>query len=54
MAAGVKKGFIVTKIDGTRVSSPEELKSTLEGKSGGVLIEGIYPNGTKAYYGFGL
>jgi serine protease Do len=54
MAAGVKKGFIVTKIDGTRVTSPEELKSTLEGKSGGVLIEGIYPNGTKAYYGFGL
>jgi hypothetical protein len=26
----------------------------LEEKEGGVLIEGVYPNGTKAYYGFGL
>jgi len=26
----------------------------LEGRSGGVLIEGITPDGTRAYYGVGL
>jgi len=26
----------------------------LQDKAGGVLIEGVYPNGVKAYYGFGL
>jgi serine protease Do len=51
---GVKKGFIVTKIDDTEVSSPDELIQMLESKKGGVLMEGVYPNGTKAYYGFGM
>lgn len=53
-SAGIQNGFIITKIDGERVNSPEELTSLLKAKSGGVLIEGVYPNGTKAYYGFGL
>lgn len=53
-AAGIQNGFIITKVDGTRVNSPEELHEILQSKSGGVLIEGVYPNGTKAYYGFGL
>ena len=53
-AAGVQKGFIITKVDSEKVSSPEDLSRILKGKSGGVLIEGVYPNGTKAYYGFGL
>jgi hypothetical protein len=26
----------------------------VENKTGGVLIEGMYPNGMRAYYGFGL
>ncbi|MCC6599915.1 MAG: trypsin-like peptidase domain-containing protein, partial [Crocinitomicaceae bacterium] len=54
LAAGVQKGFIITKVDGDKVSSPEQLKSILQSKTGGVLLEGVYPNGTKAYYGFGL
>jgi len=53
-AAGVQKGFIITKVDSEKVNSPEALSRILKGKSGGVLIEGVYPNGTKAYYGFGL
>ncbi len=51
---GVKKGFIVTKIDDTEVSSPDQLIEILQSKKGGVLMEGIYSNGTKAYYGFGM
>jgi Do/DeqQ family serine protease len=53
-SAGVKTGFIVTKIDGELVTSPEQLQSLLKSKSGGILLEGVYPNGTRAYYGFGI
>lgn len=52
--AGIKNGFIITKIDKKRVTSPEDVTQMLEKSKGGVLIEGIYPNGTVAYYGFGL
>jgi serine protease Do len=52
--AGIKNGFIVTKIDKQAIESVEQLTEILNNKSGGILIEGIYPNGTKAYYGFGL
>jgi len=53
-SAGVKTGFIVTKVDGVLVTSPEQLQSLLKSKSGGILLEGVYPNGTRAYYGFGI
>ncbi|MFZ6052333.1 Do family serine endopeptidase [Halocola ammonii] len=51
---GIKEGFIITSIDRNKIESPEDLEKVLSSKSGGVLIEGVYPNGTKAYYGFGL
>ena len=54
MKAGVKKGFIIVRADGKKVSSQEELASSLKGKQGGVLLEGLYPNGRKAYYGIGI
>ncbi len=52
--AGIRPGFIITSIDKKKITSKEELLGTLENKKGGVLIEGVYPNGTKAYYAFGL
>ncbi len=52
--AGIKEGFIITSIDRKPVSSVDDLMSILEDKKGGILIEGIYPNGMRAYYGFGL
>ncbi|HCY45541.1 MAG TPA: Do family serine endopeptidase [Flavobacteriales bacterium] len=52
--SGIKKGFIVTKIDGDNINSSADLENFLENKSGGILLEGVYENGTKAYYGFGL
>lgn len=51
---GVKKGFVITKVDETPVTSPEQLLQLLENKKGSVLLEGVYPNGTRAYYGFGM
>ncbi len=52
--AGVKSGLIITKINNQSVNSVEELNNILKTTRGGVLIEGVYPDGTVAYYAFGL
>jgi Do/DeqQ family serine protease len=52
---GIKEGFIITSIDKKKVSSPSEVATIFDRvKGSGVLIEGIYPNGQKMYYGLGL
>ncbi len=51
---GVREGFIITYIDKTPVKNTDELYSIISEKKGGILIEGVYPNGIRAYYGFGL
>lgn len=52
--AGIKDGFIITKIDKKPVNDPDQVKDLLQNNQGGVLIEGMYPNGAIAYYGFGM
>ncbi|HEY9886622.1 MAG TPA: PDZ domain-containing protein, partial [Vampirovibrionales bacterium] len=52
--AGVREGFIITKVDKSSVKSSEELVELLEDKKGGVLLQGVYPNGREAYYGIGM
>jgi len=52
--AGIRKGFIITKIDQTEINNVSDISRILNSKKGGILIEGIYPNGVRAYYGFGL
>lgn len=52
--AGIGQGFIVTHIDGTAIRTAGDARKALENKAGGVRIEGVYPNGMKAVYGFGL
>ena len=51
---GVREGFIILEINKKKMYDVDDVTEALKGKSGGVLIEGIYPNGRKAYYGFGL
>jgi serine protease Do len=53
-SSGMKEGFIITAIDKKMVYKPSEVEAILRSKQGGVLIEGIYPDGTKAYYAIGL
>ncbi|TAH43717.1 MAG: Do family serine endopeptidase [Bacteroidetes bacterium] len=53
-SAGIKEGFIITSIDKKQIWNKEDLENALKTKQGGVLIEGIYPNGVRAYYGFGI
>ncbi len=53
-SAGIKEGFIVTSIDKKAIYTTEDVQNILQNKRGGILIEGMYPNGMRAYYGFGL
>ncbi|HZL09920.1 MAG TPA: Do family serine endopeptidase [Prolixibacteraceae bacterium] len=52
--SGIKKGFIITQVNKTAVSEVEELKRIIKNSRGGILVEGIYPNGEIAYYVFGI
>lgn len=52
--AGIKEGFVITSINKKKVANVKEAEEILNDLTGGVLIEGVYPNGMKAYYGFGL
>lgn len=52
--AGMREGFIITHVDKTPVNKPNELAELLKSKQGGTLIEGVYPNGDKEYYGIGM
>jgi Do/DeqQ family serine protease len=51
---GVKEGFIITKVDNTPIQNIEQFSKIIQNKKGGILLEGIYPNGAKAYYGLGV
>jgi serine protease Do len=52
---GISNGFIITKVDKKDINNIEELKTQLKkAEIEGVLIEGYYKNGVKAYYGMGM
>jgi len=53
-SAGLNKGFIITQIDKQPVDSPEDVSRILNSKRGGVLLEGLHPDGKLDYYGFGM
>lgn len=54
-SAGIREGFIITKIDRNKdINTTDDLVDALQNKKGGVLIEGVFPNGMSAYYAFGL
>lgn len=52
--AGIREGYVITEIDKKPVRSIEDVSKILSNKSGGVLLEGVYPNKVRAYYGFGV
>jgi Do/DeqQ family serine protease len=54
MKAGVQEGFIITRIDKQAIKGKADVIKYLEGKKGGVLLEGVYPNGKEKFYGFGM
>jgi len=52
--AGLKPGFIITHVDKKPITTTSQLMDIFKTNQGGILIEGIYIDGTKGYYGFGL
>ena len=51
----MKKGFIITGIDNENIRNIQDLRRYFERpRTDGILIEGIYPDGSKAHYGLGL
>ena len=52
--AGIRKGYIITQVNKNAVSEVNELKRIIKNSRGGILVEGIYPNGEVAYYVFGI
>jgi len=56
LSAGVRKGFIITKINNAKVSEPSDINKIIKGvdRNEGIYIEGVYPNGRKAFYAFGM
>ncbi|SMG20020.1 Do/DeqQ family serine protease [Marivirga sericea] len=50
---GIKEGFIITAVDKGAVKDTESLIAILQNARGGILIEGVYPDGSKEYYGMG-
>ncbi|GHA70137.1 Do family serine endopeptidase [Pontibacter akesuensis] len=51
---GMKDGFIITRIDKYEVNQPSDVEKYLKNFDGGVVyIEGVYPDGLKAYYPIG-
>ncbi|WP_339627917.1 Do family serine endopeptidase [uncultured Maribacter sp.] len=51
----MRAGFIITHVDGKKVTDIKELVSALENKKGGVMLEGVYEDMPgKQYYAFGL
>lgn len=51
--AGIRPGFIVTNIDKSGIRNIQDLARVMTNKRGGTLIEGVYPDGTEAFYGIG-
>ena len=52
--AGIKEGFIITYINNTPVSSPQDVAAEVKRSRRSLLIEGFYPDGNLYYYGIGL
>jgi len=51
---GIEDGFIITRIDKAKVGKPQDVERLLKNSGDeGVLVEGIYPDGRRAYYPIG-
>lgn len=52
--AGIKESFIITNINKKPIFEVNDLRREVGNAKGGILVEGIYPNGETAYYIFGI
>ncbi len=47
--AGISEGFIITHVDKKAIKSAADMLKVIKNVKGPFLVEGIYPDGTKAY-----
>ncbi len=52
--SGMKEGFIITNVNKKPIFEVKDFKRELSYAKGGILVEGIYPNGEPAYFVFGV
>ncbi len=52
--AGLNKGFIITHVNKKPIYEVADFKREIGNARGGILVEGIYPDGEAAYYVFGV
>jgi len=52
--AGIQAPFIIINIDKKPVSSPAEVERIIRTTRGGILVEGLYPDGRRMYYAVGM
>ncbi len=51
----MKEGFIITGIDNEKIKNIRDLERYFQRtRTDGILIEGVYPDGSRAHYGLGL
>ncbi|MEY2904286.1 MAG: hypothetical protein RJA52_302, partial [Bacteroidota bacterium] len=43
-------GFVITKVDDTKVSNLKEILKALKSNSGQIVLEGVYENYTGSYF----
>ncbi|WP_299459026.1 trypsin-like peptidase domain-containing protein [uncultured Microscilla sp.] len=51
--SGIRKGFIITYFGEESVNSPKDIERLIKKRKRVIAIEGMYPNGEKAYYAIG-
>ncbi len=50
----IKEGFIITKVNGNKVSTIDELKDALKNAGNSAVISGVYPNNPQEEYQYAL
>lgn len=53
-SAGIREGFIITSVNRKRITTTDEFIYIIKNSQGGVYLEGVYANGSSAYYAFGI
>jgi S1-C subfamily serine protease len=49
----MKEGFIITHVNKKPIFEVKDFRREIGSAKGGILVEGIYPNGEPAYFVFG-
>ena len=52
--AGLDEGFIITHVNKKPIYEVNDFKREIGNARGGILVEGVYPNGELAYFVFGV